>query len=596
MEDAQGINAAISINELTQLMKDFGIPYKTSSVFIENLLIFIITAVTGLVVVLIIVFRRKKGYIRAKTSHKSIPLEKYLQNIGNKLPFDMALSILEPVILILADMHLKGICHLDICPENITINEKSQKANLTEPRKKNTGGYTVITHPGFSSPEQFKTNGDIGTWTDVYAVGAILYRIVLGKNPPDACTRLEDDTELYKNINERYIEVAKKQAWLLSLNLAIQERIKNCNLLAQELLQTDMKSVSETANVEMPDLATKRETAYERREVTHVIPEKTSKHKNSCLDYLKRKRIRVFLYILVATAVAVGSYFGYLEYSYQKIVEYTEKEEYVQAGKILPNMPLFYKDISDLWNYTYACEQMQNGNLEVAKEIFADLGDYRDAKLKLDEIENNMINTTTEAEDSDTTDDTEESNEFKYQRAIELYNNYEYLKAYNIFNTIKDYKDVSLLLSILKEDIYNLGIKMYKSSTDKFNAKQYFDALSGYKDSNNYIILIESQYGFIDYQAQYEILIKIVNFEDANEIIMSEKYIFYFINGNWSDEKGNYIKMENVNGFWNGNYSFSDIFGDMSNFKQDFKVVFRSLNEISVYSFINKQTYILQRQ
>jgi serine/threonine protein kinase len=46
--------------------------------------------------------------------------------------------------------------------------------------------------PGFAAPEQH-SGGELGPWTDIYAVGATLYTCLSGSAPPRADERMRTD-------------------------------------------------------------------------------------------------------------------------------------------------------------------------------------------------------------------------------------------------------------------------------------------------------------------------------------------------------------------------------------------------------------------
>ena len=52
---------------------------------------------------------------------------------------------------------------------------------------------TSIVTSGYAPFEQYHEDGKQGTWTDIYAMAAVMYRAIHGKKPPEATRRLKDD-------------------------------------------------------------------------------------------------------------------------------------------------------------------------------------------------------------------------------------------------------------------------------------------------------------------------------------------------------------------------------------------------------------------
>ena len=66
--------------------------------------------------------------------------------------------------------------------------------------------------PGYAAPEQYSAASRQGTWTDVYGICAVLYRILTGSKPDPANIRLEGDNlytpqELNPNIPKHVSDV-----------------------------------------------------------------------------------------------------------------------------------------------------------------------------------------------------------------------------------------------------------------------------------------------------------------------------------------------------------------------------------------------------
>ncbi|MFC5532028.1 protein kinase domain-containing protein [Cohnella yongneupensis] len=128
-----------------------------------------------------------------------ITFKQYLEQMGGKIPFETAKSIMNPVLEALADVHANGLLHRDISPDNIYITTGRQvklldfgaaRHSITEHSK----SLSVILKPGFAPEEQYRTKGKQGPWTDVYAAAATLYRSIVGTVPPESLDRMEEDT------------------------------------------------------------------------------------------------------------------------------------------------------------------------------------------------------------------------------------------------------------------------------------------------------------------------------------------------------------------------------------------------------------------
>lgn len=124
-----------------------------------------------------------KGYVK---SRKENPLEE-----------SEILTIISQVLSGLEDIHKNNVIHLDIAPDNIWIMPDGRikiidfgAAKSKQVKKDNE---TIILKPGFAPPEQYRRNGKIGPWTDIYAVGATLYFLLTGEVPLESSDRDKED-------------------------------------------------------------------------------------------------------------------------------------------------------------------------------------------------------------------------------------------------------------------------------------------------------------------------------------------------------------------------------------------------------------------
>ena len=104
-------------------------------------------------------------------------------------------NIILPIIDGVRQVHASGFIHRDIKPANIFIRVDDDPVLLDfgSARKSlqdSVQSLTSIFSRGYAPIEQYNTNEDIqGPWTDIYSLGATLYRIIAGVPPADAVDR-----------------------------------------------------------------------------------------------------------------------------------------------------------------------------------------------------------------------------------------------------------------------------------------------------------------------------------------------------------------------------------------------------------------------
>lgn len=129
---------------------------------------------------------------------EGMSLKAFLQNQGGSIPYEQALAVLLPVMEALAQVHTQSLLHRDISPDNIYITAEGQSKLLDFGAARFAMGdnksISVILKHGYAPEEQYRSRGNQGPWTDVYAMGATLYHCITGALPPDSIERLHDDT------------------------------------------------------------------------------------------------------------------------------------------------------------------------------------------------------------------------------------------------------------------------------------------------------------------------------------------------------------------------------------------------------------------
>jgi formylglycine-generating enzyme required for sulfatase activity/serine/threonine protein kinase len=118
--------------------------------------------------------------------------------VAGPLPEDQTLIILDGILKGLKQVHDLAVLHRDLKPRNIILRHDGSPVLIDFGAARDFGTrdsttVTQIVSPGYSSPEQYGVGEQQGPWSDLYSVGAILYRAVTGTPPIDSLRRLIDD-------------------------------------------------------------------------------------------------------------------------------------------------------------------------------------------------------------------------------------------------------------------------------------------------------------------------------------------------------------------------------------------------------------------
>ena len=105
------------------------------------------------------------------------------------------LSIILPILSGLGDIHAANVLHRDIKPTNIFIRRKTEQPVLIDfgAAKQDFSSQSkssFIHTEGYAPIEQIVDEGNLGPWTDLYAVGAMMWRIIASRKPPRVQERM----------------------------------------------------------------------------------------------------------------------------------------------------------------------------------------------------------------------------------------------------------------------------------------------------------------------------------------------------------------------------------------------------------------------
>jgi serine/threonine protein kinase len=139
-------------------------------------------------------------------------LENWLQSLNRTPTEEELLSTLFPLLAGLERVHRMGFLHRDIKPQNIYLTTDGRPVLLDFGSARLAIGsrsrmLTAVVTPGYAPFEQYQEAGNQGPWTDIYALGGVMYRAVTGNRPPEATARLlgtDPYKELFSTCNGRY--------------------------------------------------------------------------------------------------------------------------------------------------------------------------------------------------------------------------------------------------------------------------------------------------------------------------------------------------------------------------------------------------------
>lgn len=108
----------------------------------------------------------------------------------------MLLQVFVPVLNGLQAVHQAGLLHLDIKPANIFLRTDRSPmlidfGSVNNMARPSDGAGQVVLTPAYAAIEQYPGHGKQGPWTDIYSIGASLYRCVSGGDPVDAYIRAQ---------------------------------------------------------------------------------------------------------------------------------------------------------------------------------------------------------------------------------------------------------------------------------------------------------------------------------------------------------------------------------------------------------------------
>jgi len=200
-----------------------------------------------------------------------VTLSQRISDMG-RLNFGEVFTTLEPVMKALQDIHKEGLIHRDISPDNIMI-AKDGKVKLLDfgtariASDDNPRSLSVVLKPGYAPEEQYRSKGNQGPWTDVYALCATMYKCLTGITPEDSMQRVFSDELKEPSLLGADITPETEAVLLKGMSVFHKDRYSDI-----EMLLNALSNVGPAGPAEEPETASETNETKESAEktVTHV--------------------------------------------------------------------------------------------------------------------------------------------------------------------------------------------------------------------------------------------------------------------------------------------------------------------------------------
>ena len=203
----------------------------------------------------------ENGTIYAVSQYsKTISFADFLMRSGGELTWIQAKRLLMPLFLHVSALHKVGMIHRGISPDTLRLDSKGQlylSGFCIVSARTDRSELEAELFSGYAAPEQYSLSSWQGSWTDVYALAAVLYRTLTGTKPPEAlsrkvndnlCPPIEMDDSIPQNVSD---------AILHAMTVVPDQRTQTVEQFSSQLLET--AEANTAVFVPMVNAAQKRE-------------------------------------------------------------------------------------------------------------------------------------------------------------------------------------------------------------------------------------------------------------------------------------------------------------------------------------------------
>lgn len=239
-------------------------------------------------------------------------LLEYLKENAGELSWSTVKRIFPPFFTSLSLLHNAGVLHRGISPETIFVTDKGElklKGFCISAVRTNDTELDAELFDGYAAPEQYFADRQQGTWTDVYGVCAVLYRILTGCRATDANSRQDFDNLIPPSDVNPLVPESVSSAIMKGLTLDSNARIKTVTDLVTLLFEETPSDSEDKADATMkfrapvPDETYPRQSQRRTAVTEHPAP---VRHKPKQKEPTLFERVRAPLLIALLFLLIIG--------------------------------------------------------------------------------------------------------------------------------------------------------------------------------------------------------------------------------------------------------------------------------------------------
>ena len=211
---------------------------------------------------------------------EAVTLKQYLADNAGELTWEQVKKLFPPLLTTLACIHNAGLLHRGISLENILVADRGELLltgfSIPEVRTVNTDLAPEL-YTGYSAPEQYSSSEWIGTWTDVYAVAAVMYRLLTGCMPTEPMARVGNDDLLEPAKINPNVPAHVSKVIMQAMRLNCDQRIQTVTDFVTKLfeqpsyMQKHLNGSTQTIPIQVPRQGSRSQGRKKKQKRTAVI-------------------------------------------------------------------------------------------------------------------------------------------------------------------------------------------------------------------------------------------------------------------------------------------------------------------------------------